>query len=75
MLADDFFGAEPFDALRTTIPGEDVPFRVELKNGVVDDRIDQLNKAAFTLNQTFPSLIGLSTVGTEFQFPRLRGKA
>ncbi len=60
MLADDLVRAVAFDPLRASIPGKNVPFRIELENGVVDDCIDELNKAVFTLYQAFPSL---KTVG------------
>src|SRR5579863_9769423 len=53
MLADDFVSVVAFDALRAPVPGEDVAVRVELKNRVIDNRIDQLAKAGLALIKTF----------------------
>ena len=44
MLANDLFGPVAFDPLRPGVPGDDVPLRVEQKDGVVPDVSNKLGE-------------------------------
>src|SRR5204863_10147191 len=53
VLADDFPGLVPLDALGPGVPGQDQALRAEQEDGVVPDALDEAFEAFLTLAQQF----------------------
>jgi len=51
VLADDLLGLVALDPLRAGIPGADAAGQVELANGVIDYRVDELTVAPLAFDQ------------------------
>ena len=66
MLSDDFVRRVALDALSSRIPCRDVSLRIELKDRVIDNRLDQLAVASFASQQIFVCLLPFGDVASDF---------